>query len=61
MQSFISTTLEVAGAVGILYAYLTLCIFCPWFLAITFFIIAIFIWDYLRTKDFTNNNFDNQL
>ena len=50
------------GGVGILYAYWILCMYCPWILAITFFVIALFIWDYLRNKENDiNTNYDDQL
>ena len=62
MRSFITKTLEVMGGVGILYAYWILCMYCPWILAITFFVIALFIWDYLRNKENDiNTNYDDQL
>ena len=61
-KSFLSKTMEVAGALFILCVFWIIDIFCPFILAVIFFIPALFIWDYFRNKENDiNTNYDDQL
>ena len=61
-KSFLSKTIEVAGALFILCASWTIDFFLSWPIAVIFFIIALFVWDHFRNKENDiNTNYDDQL